>query len=288
MHLRMKPKTKTTLADDFNFARLGLGLAAAGIFLSTAYFNISSWVKSAPSLDASIAYGVMSASVELMALCGLAWAGFQASQKRWGRAGLAVSFAVAAIVLNAMAAENFLHLQADGLLNAIEMSGETLSTLTAEITELERQVDSIIQQNGGTIPRPVEAIEAEYSRFDPETNPINMGRKNAEIALRVEYERLQEQLTGLRREAGAAAVASNDTVRTVIPPHMIAAFIWCMEVIKGTVFFALGTANGKKKSTPEHRKKWAIIRAKDGKGRKSKKHYNKKYKSKKRRRPAPT
>ncbi|MEO1324751.1 MAG: hypothetical protein AAFV59_17290, partial [Pseudomonadota bacterium] len=118
----------------------------------------------------------------------------------------------------------------------------------------------IVRENGGTIPRPIEAIEAQYGYLDPESNPINMGRRDSEIALREEYNRLQAEIVALREGASDAAVASNDTARTVIPSTLIGPFIWALEAIKGTIFFALGTTDPRAKAVAEKRK-WAAIHA---------------------------
>jgi len=252
---------------DFHLARAGLALGALALFASTAYMNVSGWVLQADTLAQGVTNGLMASGFELMALTGLAWAGFQYATGRKGAAVVAGAIAVTAIVFNTFAAQNFLHLQADELANAIEMSGQNLDVFNSEIEGLDRQIESIIEENGGTIPRPVDAINAQYSHFDPDKNPINMGRRDAEIALREEYERLQAQILELKRSSAGAAVTANDSARTVIPAAMLGPFVWALEVIKGTVFFALGTANGNSKRskplTDAEKRKWAIIRAKE-------------------------
>ena len=251
-------------AYELTPSRLGLAGGALALFVSTAYMNISGWVAQADSASQAFANAAMAGGFELMALCGLAWAGYQYSKGRWGPAAITAAIAIAAIIFNTFAAQNFLHLQADELTNLIEMSGYTLSADQLQIDTLKEQVDSLIAQNGGTIPRPVEAIEAQYAHLDPDANPINMGRKDAEIALRTEYDRLQAEIDRLMRGAADNAVTANDTARTVIPTSMLGPFIWMLEAIKGTVFFALGTTSGaskRSKQATEHRKKWAIIRA---------------------------
>lgn len=251
----------------FHLARAGLALGALALFASTAYMNVSGWVLQADTLAQGITNGLMASGFELMALTGLAWAGFQYATGRKGAAVIAGAIAITAIVFNTFAAQNFLHLQADELTNAIEMSGQNLDVINSEIAGLDRQIESIIEENGGTIPRPVDAINAQYSHLDPDKNPINMGRRDAEIALREEYNLLQAQILELKRSSAGAAVTANDTARTVIPAAMLGPFVWALEVIKGTVFFALGTANGNSKQskplTDAEKRKWAIIRAKE-------------------------
>lgn len=256
-----------TARGDFHLARAGLALGAIALFASTAYMNVSGWVSQADTPAQGITNGMMASGFELMALTGLAWAGFQYATGRKAAAVVAGAIAITAIVFNTFAAQNFLHLQADELTNAIEMSGQNLDVINSEIAGLDRQIESIIEENGGTIPRPVDAINAQYSHLDPDKNPINMGRRDAEIALREEYNRLQAQILELKRSSAGAAVTANDTARTVIPAAMLGPFVWALEVIKGTVFFALGTANGNSKLskplTDAEKRKWAIIRAKE-------------------------
>ena len=85
-------------SDHFNLARLGLLTGALGLFGSTAYMNISGWVAQADDVPQAIANGSMAAGFELMALCGLAWAGLQWASKRRAAAVVTGAIAVAAIV----------------------------------------------------------------------------------------------------------------------------------------------------------------------------------------------
>ncbi|MEM9261951.1 MAG: hypothetical protein AAGA22_00075 [Pseudomonadota bacterium] len=258
-----KQEARKSLWEEFTFARVGLGIGAAAIFASTAFMNVSGWVAQADDTAQAVANGLLASGFELMALCGLSWAGWQYARKRKAAAMIAGAIAIVAIVFNTFAAENFLHLQGDELVNAIETSGQTVEVSAAEIDALQAQLDSIVQQNGGNVPRPIDAIEAQYAHLDEESNPINMGRRDAEIALRKEYERLSADIRELRRDASGASVTANDTARTVIPSSLLGPFVWALEVIKGTIFFALGTATGTPKQTAEDRQKWAIIRAKE-------------------------
>lgn len=253
------------ISGQFNLARLGLGIGALGLFCSTAYMNISGWVAQAEDTAQAIANGALAAGFELMALCGLAWAGYQWAKGRKPAAIITAGIAVAAIIFNTFAAENFLHLQAEAVTNGIEASAQNVDVIRAEISSLEMERQGIIDNNGGRVPRPIEAIEAYYGRFDPESNPINMSRKAAEIELRREYERIQSELSQARRSLAGDAVAANDTARTVIPTSMLGPFVWVLEFIKGTVFFALGNAEGDhaQRKALEDRQKWAIIRKKN-------------------------
>jgi len=256
--------TKTgLLREEFTVARLGLGVGAAALFVSTAFMNVSGWVAQADDAAHAIVNGMLASGFELMGLCGLSWAGWQYARKRKAAAVIAVAIAIVAIVFNTFAAENFLHLQGDELVNAIETSGQTVEVNAADINALQAQLASMVEQNGGHVPRPVEAIEAQYAHLDEESNPINMGRRAAEIALRQEYERLSTEIRELRRAASGASVTANDTARTVIPTSLLGPFVWALEVIKGTIFFALGTATGTPSQTAKDRQKWAIIKGKE-------------------------
>lgn len=265
----MTKKTKKTGSskENFNLARIGLGVGALGLFGSTAFMNISGWVAQAENVPQAIANGSLAAGFELMALCGLAWAGFQWAAGRKAAAMVTALIAAAAIIFNTFAAENFLHLQAGEVANAIEASAQNVTITEAQISDLEAQRQGIIDNNDGKIPRPIEAIEGYYSRFDPETNPINMSRKAAEIALREEYDRIGMQITEARSAIAGDAVTANDDARTVIPTAMLGPFVWAFEIIKGTVFFALGTTSSaaKEQAQEAERRKWAIIRAKQRK-----------------------
>lgn len=99
----------TSSSEHFNLARLGLGAGAFGLFGSTAYMNISGWVAQAEDVPQAMANGSMAAGFELMALCGLAWAGLQWARKKHAAAMVTGAIAAAAIIFNTFAAENFLH-----------------------------------------------------------------------------------------------------------------------------------------------------------------------------------
>ncbi len=268
--MTMKNKKQENLATErFNIARVGLGAGALALFASTAYMNVSGWVAQASDASQALANGLLAGGFELMALFGLTWAGYQYAAGRKAAASVAAAIAVTAIIFNTFAAQNFLHLQSDGLANAIETSAANLSVVESEIDALNRQIDSLITENGGTIPRPIEAIKGQYSHLNPSENPINMGRRDSEIALREEYNRLQGRVLELKRDAAADTVAANDQARTVIPTAMLGPFVWLLEIIKGTAFFALGnTSPDAKQKRVEHeqnRRRWAIIRAKQQK-----------------------
>lgn len=250
------------LGQEFHFARIGLGIGAAALFLSTAYMNVSGWIAQAEEPSGAIANATLAISFELTALCGLSWAGFQYAKGRKSAAGIAAAIAIVAIIFNTLAAQNFLHAQAQDLSNTIEFSGQTVAVNQSEISVLEDEVESIVRQNRGKIPRPVDAIEARYADLNPERHKGKIARLNAEIALRREYDRLQAEIRDLRRDASEAAVTANDTGRTVIPASVLGPFVWALEIVKGTIFFALGTATGKKPQTKQDRKKWAIISSK--------------------------
>ena len=95
-------------------------------------------------------------------------------------------------------------------------------------------------------------IEAAYSHLDPDQNPINMARKATEIATRSEYNRLQEDLDAARTTRTEESVASNDEFTPIINPDNRMVFIWFLELLKGGIWFALGT---EKLSPPKPRRK---------------------------------
>ena len=76
---------------------------------------------------------------------------------------------------------------------------------------------------------------------------------------------MQGALSDARRSLAGDAVTANDTARTVIPTAMLGPFVWVLEFIKGTVFFALGNAEGDhaQRKALDDRQRWAIIRKKN-------------------------
>lgn len=266
---RAKPPTKhkpkaNRLVAEFNFARLGLLAGITAITLSSAYMNVSGWVAMAASLHQAIPNGVLSGGMELIALFSLPYAGFMIRRKDYGKAMLALAVAAVAISTNIYATQNFLHVQSDMLVNTIELSGMELDQINAQIGDAQKEMESIIAQNGGAIPRDVETIEQSYANLDPEENPINMMNKDAEIGARLRYEELQEQVEALRAQSANPAITANDTARSVIPPQHMRTFVTALELMKACGLYILGNSTmflgAKARKAYERRKKWAVIK----------------------------
>ncbi|GJL93855.1 MAG: hypothetical protein DHS20C05_02600 [Hyphococcus sp.] len=262
----MKPKTKRTinLTQEFNWTRWGLGAGIAALTLSSAFMNISGWVGMAATIEQALANGALSGGMELTALFAIPYAGFMMRKGHHGKAILALTVAAVAISTNIYATQNFLHVQADTMVNTIELSGAELAQIDAQITDLEREMESIITQNGGTVPRDVESIEQVYSNLDADKNPINMMNKDAEIGARQRYEELLAEMEALRAESTAPSVTANDTARSVIPPQHMRTFVTALELMKATGLYVLGNStmfwSEKARKEYAQRKKWAVIR----------------------------
>lgn len=285
---RKAGKNDKKTKGEITVSRLGLAGGAAALGLSTGFMNVSGWIAQAETPTQQWLNGAMSAGMELFAASALAWAGHQLSRGRWSRAGAAAIAGAAVVYFNTLATQNFMAVQRDAQTNAIELSSRGVEISEAELARVQREVNSLIEQNGGTIPRPIDVIEAAYAHLDPQTNPINMGRKDAEIGLRREYNRLQAEARLIREAAAGNAVKANDTVRAVIPEEHLATFIWVLEGLKAGAFFLLGTSDlgaafrrakiatspAPEPGTParqpssggavdrRHRQSWAIIRNK--------------------------
>lgn len=261
-----KNRNKNKLTSEFNMARWGLLAGIGAIALSSAFMNVSGWVSMAATAQQALANGVLSGGMEATALFAIPYGGFMMRRGDYGKAVLALSIGAIAIVTNIYATENFLHFQTDTLVNTIELSGVEVSNIDAQVTNLNREIDSIIAQNGGTIPRDVETIENAYSHLDPDKNPINMGRRDAEISARLRYEELQENITALREQRAPSSVTANDVGRSVIPPEHMRKFVTALELMKATGLYVIGNSTmflgAKARKAYENRKKWAIIKKK--------------------------
>jgi hypothetical protein len=283
------PTTTSRKKPEVTVSRLGLAGGAAALGLSTGFMNVSGWVAQADTLTQKWLNGSMSAGMELFAASALGWAGYQLSKGRWSRAGAAAIAGAAVVYFNTLATQNFMTVQRDAQTNTIETSAQGVAISDAELARIEREVESIIAQNGGTVPRPLDVIIAAYAHLDPASNPINMGRRDSEIGLRREYDRLQTEALAIRETAAGDAVLADDAVRTVVREEHLPAFIWVLEALKAGAFFLLGTSDlgaafrrsskpgnaseaPKTPQTPSppskgrgdagHRRQWAIIRNK--------------------------
>lgn len=249
--------------NEYSFVRNGFVIGAIAIFAASAFMNVSGWVGAASTVDQAVANGALSFGMELIGVTSLAWAGFQSSKKRYGRAILALGIGLAIIYFNTMATENFLTMQNDVLVNAIETDGQIALNFDAEIATRQTEIDSIIEQNGGTIPRPTDVVEQAYSYLDPDENPINMRNRDSEIGLRERYEELTGEISQLREAKVAPSVGANDEARSVVTGTARMSLIWTIEAFKAAAFLILGRSRiitfGEKGKTS---KQWAVIRNK--------------------------
>ena len=259
-------KKPIQITSEFNATRWGLFAGIAAITLSSAFMNMSGWIAMAATAQQAVANGVLSGGMEITALFALPYAGFMMRRKSYGKAMIALMVAGVAIAVNIYATQNFLHLQTDTLINSIELSGAELMQIDAEIGDIETEIESIVAQNNGTIPRDVATIEQSYSHLDPEENPVNMMRKDAEIGARLRYEELKTELESLRSEQTISSVTANDTARSVIPPQHMRIFVLALELMKATGLYVLGNSTlflgAKARRAYENRKKWAMIKKK--------------------------
>ena len=250
--------------NEYSFVRNGFVIGAIAIFAASAFMNVSGWVGAASTIEQAVANGSLSFGMELIGVTSLAWAGFQSSKKRYGRALLALGIGLAIIYFNTMATENFLTMQHDVLVNTIETDAQILTNFDAEIAMRQTEIDSIVEQNGGTIPRPVDVVEQSYSHLDPDKNPINMRNKDAEIGLRMRYDELTGEISNLREAKIAPAVGANDEARSVVTGMTRSSLIWTIEAFKAAAFLILGRSRiisfGEKGKTA---KQWAVIRNKE-------------------------
>jgi len=250
--------------NEYSFVRNGFIIGAIAIFAASAFMNVSGWVGAATTTSQAFANGSLSFGMELIGVTSLAWAGFQSSKQRYGRALLALGIGLAIIYFNTMATENFLAMQHDLLVNTIEMDGQILTNFDAEIATRQTEIDSIIVQNDGTVPRPADVVEQTYSHLNPDKNPINMRNKDSEIGLRLRYDELTGEITELREAKIAPAVGANDQARSVVTGAARSSLIWTIETFKAAAFLILGRSRiisfGEKEKTA---KQWAVIRNKE-------------------------
>ena len=222
-------------------SRVGLGAGAVGLADATAFMNISAWVGQGATLTDKWINASISGSLEIIGITAVAWAGHQAGKSRSLRATLAAVAGAGAIYFNTHASQGFFEAQKAAGVNRTQEAGASAETDAALIARLRAELADIRQQNGGSLPRPAAAIEAAYARFDPAQNPVNMARKNTELALRAEYERLSAEIDSVREREAHSEVLADDEVRPVIPAEQRLLFIWAVEAFKGAAFFLLGT-----------------------------------------------
>lgn len=235
---KRKPPSRFRHVTPSRIALGSAGLIAAG---ATGYQNVKTWAEAGATPTEQVVNAALSGGFELAGLGGLAWAGYQATKKRYLRSAFAATFAAGAIYFNTGATERYHEAQDAVRENAIEAAAADVPGLEQKILALDVELQSIITQNGGTVPRTLEIIEAAYSHLDPDANPVNMARKAVEEGLRREYDRIKTEGEALQDQLAEAQVQGNDIYKPIIPKDQRLAFIWSVEIFKGTVFFALGT-----------------------------------------------
>ncbi len=261
-----KKKRNKKLKQEFNWVRWGLFAGIAAITLSSAFMNVSGWVSLAATAQQAVANATLSGGMELIALFSLPYAGFMIQRRSYGKGLLALTVAGVAVVINIYATENFLHFQVDTLVNTIETSAATLSEINAQISDLQREVESILARYDGQVPRDAETLDTAYGNLDPDDNPINMRNRDLEIGDRQRYDELKTQIDALRQQRIELSVGANDTARTVIPEEYMRRFVIALELIKATGLYVLGSSqffmSATERKRLEQRRKWAIIRQK--------------------------
>ncbi|MEM6898674.1 MAG: hypothetical protein AAF583_02725 [Pseudomonadota bacterium] len=238
-----KPKRqgKNKRAGTWTPSRLAMAASGLGATAATGYMNVTAWMAQAGDDTEKLINATISGSLELAGVAGIAFAGYQVHKKRPLRAALSGAFACAAVYFNVGASEQYYAALDAARENAIEASAAAVPTLNADIERLQAEVDSMVEQNGGKIPRTPEIIEAAYQHLDPEKNPINMGRKATELAVRAEYDRLHGEITDARDALSEASVEANDELEPIIDKDERLIFVWALEAFKGGVFFMIGT-----------------------------------------------
>lgn len=247
--------------NEYALVRNGLVIGAIAIFAASAFMNVSGWVAAATTAEQAVANGSLSFGMELVGVTSLAWSGFQMSNGRYGRALMALAIGLGIIYFNTMATENFLNVQEDLLINNIEADGQAVINYEAEISTRQREIDSIIEQNDGTIPRPIDVVEQAYSHLDPEKNPINMRNKEMEIGLRERYEEVTDEISDLREARATPAIGANDQARSVVSGGARTKLIWTVEAFKAAIFLILGRTRIISFEERKRRQKWAAIRS---------------------------
>lgn len=216
------------------------GVMACG---ATGYMNIQAWRAQASSLTEEWINATISGSLELAGIFGLAFAGYQIHRHRPLRAAMSGAMACLAIYFNTGASLRYYGAQDTIRENAIQHAQSSVVELSSSIEDLELEKASIIEQNDGTVPRKIVIIEAAYSHLNPDTNPLNMSRKNTEIGLREEYNRIQAELSQARSALNLNTVSADDTYTPIVSKDQRLIFIWVLEVFKGCVFFIIGSDN---------------------------------------------
>lgn len=232
---------ETKRGGEITPSRIGLAVGATGLAAATAFMNVSAWVGQGATLSDRWINAAISGSLEVIGITAIAWAGHQASKQRSLRAGLAAIAGAGAIYFNTQASIGFFEAQETAGANRIEQAGASVETDAARIARLDAEIAAIREQNGGVLPRNAAAIESAYAHLDPARNPLNMARRDAELALRREYERVAGEIDALRAARAQEQVIANDAYRPVIPADQRLVFIWAVEAFKGAAFFLLGT-----------------------------------------------
>jgi hypothetical protein len=210
----------------------------------------------------------------------LAWAAYQLGQRRPLRAVFAGAVGGMLVYFNTMAAQNFIHVQHTQGAEQASEAALTVEDSAGEIARLERELLAIEQRNGGALPRPIAALDAAATGLNIERrrDAAVLRRLGEERALRTAYDDAQADIAELRADMRGGRIEAQREVRVVMNADQIVPFIWAMEILKGSIFFILGTSDlgaifrrravendtppvkAKPKQSAEERAKWARIK----------------------------
>ena len=244
----------------FNMARIGLGAGILTIVAASAFMNISGWIAIAETMPQMYANAGLSGGLELTALFALPYAGRVMGRGTYVKALMALAIGGAAMGVNIFATYNFLDVQTDIVANDIELAGSDVSLYSDQISDRQREIDSIIDRNNG-VPRDVETLQESGRHLPDEDNPLNARERDREIGDRQAYDRLQDEIEGLREQRAGSSVRANDTVNSVIPDEHLKTFVTILELMKATGLYVLGNSRLFYGRNYTDNRKWAAIRA---------------------------
>lgn len=256
------PSEKTRRAKAaFNLARIGLAGGILLIAAASGYMNISGWAAIAETTAQWRANVGLASGLELTALFALPYAGRVMGRGTYVKALMALAIGGAAMGVNIFATYNFLDVQTDIVANDIETAGSDVSLYSDQISDRQREIDSIIARNDG-VPRDVQTLEESGRHFPDEDNPINARERDREIGDRQAYDRLQNEIETLREQRAGSSVRANDSVKSVIPDEHLKTFVTILELMKATGLYVLGNSRLFYGRNYKENRKWAAIRAK--------------------------
>ncbi|MEL6243939.1 MAG: hypothetical protein AAFQ21_16360 [Pseudomonadota bacterium] len=223
----------------------GLALVVLSFLIVSGVANIVVWWNSAEGW-ARYVFTTVGLGAEVWGALGLLLMTLRFFQGQWLKGAICAALWLPALAFNGYSTYRFFVIQGAEIAQEGEIDQTAQSLAQSALAALEVERASVIARNDGTVPRPLETIDAAYSHLDPDRNPVNMARKGTEEGLRREYNRIQGEIAAQRAillDKAGADLAPGE--KTISDNRVWIGLVAWMEAIKALALWVMFGRTGR-------------------------------------------